>query len=159
MKIPARLTTGTLGAQTPAQVSGNYDFVNDVPIQGPTDPGMRAASCWWTQNVLPVKDPACVDCKGPVPTWARNPSAWGGGPAEYTGNGYPCGWGKEMVRYGDRGMIGDPETVSPPGEASWKDTFLDLHGRLNTLAKISIGAGAVLVVGGIVYAATEGRRR
>ena len=108
-------------SRTPAQVSGNYDFVNDVPIQGPTDPGMRAASCWWAQNVLPVKNPACVDCTGTVPTWAKNPSAWGGGPAVYGGNGTPCGWGKENVRYGGStlGSVGDPAATLTSDQQAW----------------------------------------
>jgi hypothetical protein len=125
VKTPAQLTTGSLGV-TPAQASGNYDFVTDVPIQGPTDPGIRAADCWWTQNVLPVKKPACVDCNGPIPTWARNPSAWGGGPAEYSGNGYPNGWGKEAVRYhGSRargftlGAAGDSTATLTGDQQTW----------------------------------------
>ena len=71
--------------RTPAQVSGRYDFVTDVPIQGPTDEGIRAADCWWTQNVLPQPSgngsksgapgpgPACSDCNGPIPRWVNRP--------------------------------------------------------------------------------------
>jgi hypothetical protein len=55
---------------TPAQASGHPNFVTDVPVQGPTDEGIRAADCWFAQNRLPAK-PACVDCNGPVPEWAR----------------------------------------------------------------------------------------
>lgn len=51
---------------TPAQAYGHPKFVTDVPVQGPTDPDMRAADCWFVQNVLP-KRPACVDCEGPIP--------------------------------------------------------------------------------------------
>ena len=55
---------------TPAQAYGHPDFVTDVPVQGPTDPGIRKADCWYAQNVLP-QQPACVDCsKGPIPMWA-----------------------------------------------------------------------------------------
>ena len=90
---------------TPAQASGRYDFVEDVPVQGPTDPGIRAADCWWTQNVLPVKKPACVDCNGPIPKWANRPTAWGGGAPEYGGNGGSnCAAGP--VRYGSRNVAG-----------------------------------------------------
>lgn len=56
---------------TPAQAYGHPDFVTDVPVQGPTDPGMRAASCWFANNRVP-KESACVDCTGgPVPMWAQ----------------------------------------------------------------------------------------
>lgn len=49
---------------TPAQASGNPNqWINDWPVQGPTDPGIRAADCWWVKNALPTQSPACVDCK------------------------------------------------------------------------------------------------
>jgi hypothetical protein len=51
---------------TPAQASGHPDFVTDWPVQGPTDPGIRAADCWFAQNRLPAR-PACVDCEGTTP--------------------------------------------------------------------------------------------
>jgi hypothetical protein len=56
---------------TPAQASGHPNFVVDVPVQGPTDEGMRAAACWWAQHRLPTKSP-CVDCCGVIPQWTRN---------------------------------------------------------------------------------------
>ncbi|KKM19082.1 hypothetical protein LCGC14_1659220 [marine sediment metagenome] len=56
---------------TPAQANPDVaDFVTDVATQGPTDEGIRAADCWYVQNVLPAQ-PACVDCKGPIPRWAQ----------------------------------------------------------------------------------------
>ena len=85
---------------TPAQADGHPNFVTDVPVQGPTDEGMRAASCWFAQNRLPAH-PACVDCKGPIPMWTRHPGLLG-----------------EMISYGGRplglsdgalGAAGDPE--------------------------------------------------
>ena len=115
--------------RTPAQVSGRYDFVTDVPIQGPTDEGIRAADCWWTQNVLPQPPsngstggrgpgPACTDCNGPIPMWANNPLRWNGGPTEYGGNGGPNCWG-EQIRHDGRSVAGfaldaasDPELTS-----------------------------------------------
>ncbi len=120
---------------TPAQASGRYDFVEDVPIQGPTDPGMRAAACWWTQNVLPVKSPACVDCKGPVPLWAKNPTAWGGGWPQYGGNGGPnCG--PSPIRYGSRAVAGfaldaagDPAATLASDQQTWVISALN---NLNT---------------------------
>jgi hypothetical protein len=115
--------------RTPAQVSGRYDFVEDVPVQGPTDEGIRAADCWWTQNVLPVKSPACVDCKGPVPIWANNPSAWGGGPTEYGGDGgSSCvrGWGGDLVYRDGRQVAGfslnasgDPASALASDQQGW----------------------------------------
>jgi hypothetical protein len=55
---------------TPAQASGHPSLF-DAPVQGPTDEGMRAADCWQAQNRLP-KNPACVDCDGPIPQWTRD---------------------------------------------------------------------------------------
>lgn len=57
---------------TPAQATGHPNFVTDVPVQGPTDEGMRAHDCWYVQNVLPTQRPACVDCEGPIPMWAQS---------------------------------------------------------------------------------------
>ena len=56
---------------TPAQVFGHPDFNDSFGPGGPTDPGMRAADCWYRNNVLPAH-PACVDCKGPIPMWAQS---------------------------------------------------------------------------------------
>lgn len=112
--------------RTPAQVSGNYNFVTDVPVQGPTDPGMRAAACWWTQNVLPVKSPACVDCNGPTPLWANNPTAWGGGWPQYGGNGGSNCSGDRVVRRGSRQVAGfsldgpiDPPATLSSDQQTW----------------------------------------
>jgi hypothetical protein len=56
---------------TPAQAYG-HPTLDDVAVQGPTDPGIRAADCRYAQNVLPQK-PACVDCnKGNIPMWAQH---------------------------------------------------------------------------------------
>jgi len=57
---------------TPAQAYGHPDFVTDVPIQGPTDEGMRRLACCWTRTRIPVERPACVDCEGPTPMWTRH---------------------------------------------------------------------------------------
>jgi hypothetical protein len=57
--------------RSPAEIIDRPNFVTDYPVQGPTDPGIRAADCWWKNNVLP-KQPSCVDCTGgPVPMWTR----------------------------------------------------------------------------------------
>jgi hypothetical protein len=71
---------------TPAQAYGHPNFVDDVPVQGPTDEGMRRKACLWTQTRIP-QTPACVDCEGPIPMWTQialantrvNPSTLGGG--------------------------------------------------------------------------------
>ena len=52
--------------RTPAQAYGHPKFVTDVPVQGPTDPDMRATDCWFAKNVLPAR-PSCVDCEGQTP--------------------------------------------------------------------------------------------
>ena len=83
---------------TPAQAYGHPDFVTDVPIQGPTDQGLREASCWFARNRVP-KDPACVDCgNGPVPSWARHSLC----PAN-RGPGSGIG---EAISLGGRGVLG-----------------------------------------------------
>lgn len=61
---------------TPAQAAaimhanGTYgDWVTDVPVQGPTDPGIRAAGCWWKNNVLDK----VTDRQGAVvPRWTQS---------------------------------------------------------------------------------------
>ena len=124
---------------TPAQAYGHPDFVTDVPVQGPTDEGIRAADCWWTQNVLPVKSPACADCNGPVPLWARNPTAWGGGWPEYGGNGGPNCGRLESVRYGSRRVAGfsldgtsDPAATLTGDQQTWvQDALNTLNRRIN----------------------------
>lgn len=123
-------------SRTPAQISGRYDFVTDVPIQGPTDEGIRAADCWWVQNVLPRPPgngstggrgpgPACTDCNGPIPRWVNRPRSWGGGPTEYGGNGGPECSG-ERIRYGSRHVAGfsldaagDAAVAITNDQASW----------------------------------------
>jgi len=78
---------------TPAQAYGHPDFVTDVATQGPTDPTMRAGSCWFAQNRVP-HDPACVDCGGGlIPPWAKT-SHRGGMP------------GLSGISFGGRGVLG-----------------------------------------------------
>jgi hypothetical protein len=122
---------------TPAQASGRYDFVTDVPVQGPTDEGIRAADCWWSQSILPVRRPACVDCRGPIPLWANAPTVWGGGWPEYGGNGGgSCPPGP--IRYGSRNVAGfsldganDPAaTVSTDQQAWVMSTLANLNTQI-----------------------------
>lgn len=86
---------------TPAQASGFPNFVVDVPVQGPTDPGMRAGSCWWAQNVIPAKS-SCSDCTGLVPAWTRVKLAPGGpgGPSAGIGDNM------EAISFGGVGVHG-----------------------------------------------------
>ena len=82
--------------RTPAQVDGHPNFVDDWPVQGPTDEGLRAADCWWRNNVLPTQ-PACIDCKGPIPMWASQSLSYVRGQSSGIG---------ERLSYGGRGAIG-----------------------------------------------------
>lgn len=91
----------TLMRPTPAQASGHPNFVVDVPVQGPTDEGMRAGSCWWAQNVLP-KNPSCVDCTGLVPYWTRQKLAPGGPAGPNSG----IGDNMEAISFGGVGVHG-----------------------------------------------------
>ena len=61
---------------TPAQAAGG-SFVTDVPVQGPTDPGMRSSACQWAAS-LP-KGGTCVDCTGTLPPWLKRATAAGVG--------------------------------------------------------------------------------
>lgn len=99
---------------TPAQASGHPNFVTDVPVQGPTDEGMRAADCLQAQRKLPAQ-PACVDCKGPIPMWAQTSVAFG----------------NVGVRGFDLSGPGDPEVWShlSAAQQSWiVDTLVKLNG-------------------------------
>jgi hypothetical protein len=85
--------------KTPAQATGHPgDWITDWPVQGPTDEGIRAADCWWAQNVLPAV-PHCVDCQCPghvlVPGWSRRTMACPG-----------SGMIGEAVSYGGVGVLG-----------------------------------------------------
>lgn len=81
---------------TPAQASGHPNFVTDVPVQGPTDEGLRAADCWFAQNRLPAQ-PACADCEGPIPMWARQSISHVRGQSSGIG---------ERISFGGRGVLG-----------------------------------------------------
>ena len=103
---------------TPAQAFGHPDFVTDVPVQGPTDPGIRAADCRYAQTVLPAQ-PACADCKGPIPMWTQQ--------ALSTVRGSSAGVGEQIAFGGRRahgfalGGPGDPNiwaTLSP-AQQTW----------------------------------------
>ena len=105
---------------TPAQAYGHPDFVNDWPVQGPTDPGIREADCRYAQTLPTPAEAPCVDCKGPVPMFARTKGLLG-----------------EQVSFGGRGVrafalaaAGDPDiwgTLTVP-QQTW---------IANTLAKLN----------------------
>jgi len=96
---------------TPAQAYGHPDFVNDWPVQGPTDPGIRAADCRYAQKLPTPQEAPCVDCKGPVPMFARTKGLLG-----------------EQVSFGGRNVrafalakAGDPDVWEKltPGQQAW----------------------------------------
>ena len=86
---------------TPAQATG-HPTLDDVPVSGPTDPGIWSADCHFMQTVLPTPEKAaCVDCKGPIPMWANHSTPHGVG---------------EQISFGGRrargfgiGKAGDPD--------------------------------------------------
>lgn len=96
---------------TPAQASGQSNFVTDWPVQGPTDPGIREADCRFAQTLPTPADAPCVDCKGPIPMWAQTKGLLG-----------------EQVSFGGRrtrafalAAAGDPDVWDKlsPGQQSW----------------------------------------
>jgi len=106
---------------TPAQAYGHPNFVTDVPVQGPTDEGVRAGDCWWAQNRLPAQ-PACVDCNGPVPQWAKNSLCPGN---RLTNSGLGEGF-METISFGGRGALGfalgaagDPAATLTDPQRTW----------------------------------------
>jgi hypothetical protein len=70
-EAPKQIGVGAPQMITPAQASGYPDFVNDWPVQGPTDPGIREADCRYAQTLPTPAEAPCVDCKGYVPMFAR----------------------------------------------------------------------------------------
>jgi hypothetical protein len=75
MMVPKRHVLERL-SPTPAQAAniahrnGTYqDWVSDVPIQGPTDEGIRRADCWWKNNVL---DKVTDNQGAVVPRWTQH---------------------------------------------------------------------------------------
>lgn len=89
--------------KTPAEASNPGNFIVDVPVQGPTDEGMRAADCWWVQHRIPTQKPACVDCEGSIPMWTRQSLVFGKG----SGVGEQISFGGFAI-----GSPGDPEVYS-----------------------------------------------
>jgi len=104
---------------TPAQAAGHPgSFVVDVPVQGPTDEGIRAADCWHAQNRLPAQ-PACVDCGGPIPMWAQHSLCPGN---RLTNSG--IGALGESVSFGGRYVAGF--ALEDPGDPSiWSSLSAD----------------------------------
>jgi hypothetical protein len=102
---------------TPAQAYGHPDYVLDVPVQGPTDQGMRELACLFVKTVLPTpQQAACVDCKGPIPMWAK------------TNTGV-----SEKISFGGVGAVGfalgapgDPDawTQLTPAQQTWVVTSI-----------------------------------
>jgi hypothetical protein len=120
----------TPGSLTPAQAAkimhddGTYgDWVEDVPIQGPTDRDIRTAGCWWKNNVL---DKATDSAGRIVPQWTQNSLCIGN---RMMSSG--IGGVGEAVRRG--GALGAAPAASPPpgiwskladAESNWISTTL-----------------------------------
>jgi hypothetical protein len=107
---------------TPAQAYGHPDFVNDWPVQGPTDPGIREADCRYAQTLPTPAEAPCVDCKGYVPMFARTKGLLG-----------------EQVSFGGRGVrafalaaAGDPDvwTKLNPEQQKWVISSLTMLNNL-----------------------------
>lgn len=49
---------------TPAQASGRQNFVTDVPVQGPTDRGLREAACRHAETLPSSSCPSCCERTG-----------------------------------------------------------------------------------------------
>jgi hypothetical protein len=116
---------------TPAQASGHPNFVVDVPVQGPTDEGIRAADCWQAQNRLPAH-PACVDCGGPIPMWARQ-SLSVGNRLTNSGIGELISLGGVGVSGFGIGAPGDPDVFAKLTDAQQKwvvDTLVKLDAKI-----------------------------
>jgi hypothetical protein len=96
---------------TPAQAYG-HPTLDDVPVSGPTDPGILKADCWWAQNVLPTpQNASCVDCKGPIPM---------------TGLGEQISFGGARTRGFALAATGDPDAwvQLSPAQQTWVMTSL-----------------------------------
>ncbi len=125
--VPARKVLERL-SPTPRQAAqimhddGTYgDWVNDVPVQGPTDPGIRAAGCWWKDNVLDK----VTDHQGAmVPRWTQSSVLCMGPSPLRSGVG---GVGETVRRGGALGADAALAAGAPPGiwsklapaEAQW----------------------------------------
>lgn len=107
---------------TPAQ-AGPANFVTDVPVQGPTDEGIREMDCYYAQHFLPARS-ECVDCGGgSIPMWAQTKGLLG-----------------EQVSFGGRGALGfaleaagDPDvwaTLTPDQQKWVTDTLVKLNGLI-----------------------------
>ena len=110
---PCVLEPGSLTPRQAAQImhdDGTYgDWVDDVPIQGPTDRDIRKADCWWKDNVL---DKATDSAGRIVPQWTQNSLCIGN---RFMSSG--IGGVGETVRRG--GALGQAPsaatTAAPPG--------------------------------------------
>jgi hypothetical protein len=111
--LDRRLLTPAQAAEV-ARANGTYnDWVTDVPVQGPTDPGIRAAGCWWKDNVL---DKVTNEQGAVVPRWTQSsPLCVDGGAREAIYRG-----GKRIGALGaDPPAAATPATAAPAtGSAS-----------------------------------------
>src|ERR1700684_1239864 len=126
---PCVIEPGSLTPRQAAKVmqdDGTYqDWVDDVPVQGPTDRDIRTAGCWWKNNVL---DKATDSAGRIVPQWTQN-SLCIGNRMMSSGIG---GVGESVRRGGSLGApaAGPPLVWSklPDAESQWALTTLaQLH--------------------------------
>lgn len=108
---------------TPAQAYG-HPTLDDVPVSGPTDPGILKADCWFAQNILPTpRQAACVDCKGPIPMWTQTKGLLG----------EQVSFGGSAVRGFSLAAAGDPDawTQLAPDQQKWvTSSILALDGKI-----------------------------
>jgi hypothetical protein len=109
---PCVIEPGSLTPRQAAQVmhdAGTYgDWVEDVPIQGPTDRDIRTADCWWKNHVL---DKATDEAGRIVPQWTQNSLCIGN---RLTNSG--VGGVGETIRRG--GALGQSPAASPAVQPS-----------------------------------------
>lgn len=123
-----KVLVDTTSLRTPAQAYGHPNFVTDVPVQGPTDEGLRSADCI-QQNRLPAH-PGCVDCGGGlIPMWAQqSTSLVRGNSAGYVAGLAGLG---ERISFGGRGALGfalagdEIWTKLTPDQQMWVSTSLN----------------------------------
>lgn len=114
-RAPGRLTPTPAQAANIAQSNGSYgDWVTDVPVQGPTDEGIRRAGCWWKNNVL---DKVTDDQGAMVPRWTQSSLLCLDGRPLQSGVG-----GETVRRRGvSAGALGaDPAPNAPPAATTTK---------------------------------------
>jgi len=116
---------------TPAQATGHPTF-DDFGPGGPTNSGDRAADCWYANHALPAR-PACSDCDGVIPPWAKRSNG-------LLGERISLG-GQDVVGFGNVG-VGETKLATPG--SIWKfviQTSIPLNATSCAAAEQSYRAG------------------